>query len=175
MVAALRPEKNHQLLLEAAGRLADGHGDRFVFIIAGTGALEDELRESAVQRGLGDSVRFLGDRGDVDMILKGADASVLCSFPVVETFPLAVLEAMATGIPVISTGVGSVPEIIENGVDGLIIDSEDTDGLVEAIESIERDEERAALMGSRARVKAEDRFSVKGMVGSYAELFGELR
>jgi glycosyltransferase involved in cell wall biosynthesis len=175
LVAALRPEKNHQMLLDAAATLRERHGDRFVFILAGTGAMEDELIDSAAQRDLADSVRFLGDRGDVDVLLKGSDASVLCSFPVVETFPLAVLEAMATGIPVISTGVGSVPEIIENGVDGLIIDSEDTDGLVKAIETIAGDEDRAAVMGARARVKAEDRFSVTGMVRSYAEMFEEMR
>mgnify|MGYP001828251903 CR=1 FL=1 len=175
MVAALRPEKNHGMFLEAASILRERYGDRYVFLIAGSGREEETLREISSGFGLGDAVRFLGDRGDVDRVLKGSDASVLCSFPVVETFPLAVLEAMATGLPVVSTGVGSVPEIIENGADGLIIDSEDTAGLVASIESIAGDDERAALMGARARVKAEDRFSVKGMVDSYADLFEEMR
>ena len=109
------------------------------------------------------------------MILKGMDASVLCSFPVVETFPLSVLEAMATGVPVVSTGVGSVPEIIDHGIDGMIIESEDTEGLASALEKLEGDEENAAVMGSRARVKAEDRYSVRGMVESYARIFEEMR
>ena len=93
----------------------------------------------------------------------------------VETFPLAVLEAMATGLPVVSTNVGSVPEIIEDGVDGMIIESEDTEGLSSAIDTLANDEEKAAVMGARARVKAEDRYSVKGMVESYARLFEEMR
>ena len=175
IVAALRPEKNHGMFLEAASILRERHGARFVFLIAGSGGQEEPLREIASDLDLGDSVRFLGSREDVDRILKGSDASVLCSFPVVETFPLAVLEAMATGLPVVSTGVGSVPEIIENGTDGLIIDSEDTEGLAAAIERIAADEEAAAVMGARARVKAEDRFSVRGMVDSYADLFEEMR
>ncbi len=175
IVAALRPEKNHGMFLDAAAILKERHGERFVFLIIGSGTGEEKLKETTSQLGLGDSVRFLGDRGDVDMILKGVDASVLCSFPVVETFPLAVLEAMATGVPVVSTGVGSVPEIIDDGIDGMIIESEDTAGLASALETLEGDEEQAAVMGARARVKAEDRYSVRGMVDSYARLFEEMR
>lgn len=175
IVAALRPEKNHEMFLEAAGLLKKRHGDRFVFLITGSGTEEEKLRETASRLELDDSVRFLGDRDDVDRILKGSDVSVLCSFPVVETFPLAVLEAMATGIPVISTGVGSVREIIEDGVDGMIIESRDTEGLASAIELVEGDEEGAAVTGARGRVKAEDRYSVRGMIDSYARLFEEMK
>jgi glycosyltransferase involved in cell wall biosynthesis len=175
MVAALRPEKNHAMLLDAAEILNRRRGGRFVFLLVGSGSEEDTLKERSARLGLGDSVRFLGERDDVDLILKASDASVLCSFPVVETFPLAVLEAMATGIPVISTDVGSVPEIIENGVNGMIIESEDTDGLVSAIEKLEDDQKQAAAMGARARVKAEDRYSVRGMVDSYSRLFMEMK
>ncbi len=175
IVAALRPEKNHEMFLDAAALLMERHGERFIFLITGSGREEEKLKALSSRFGLGDSVRFLGDREDVDMILKGSDASVLCSFPVVETFPLAVLEAMATGIPVISTGVGSVPEIIEDGIDGMIIESGDTERLAAAIEALVGNEERAAAIGARARVKAEDRYSVRGMVDSYAQLFEEMK
>ena len=77
------------MFLDAAAMLRERHGERFVFLIIGSGTEEIKLRETVSRLGLEDSVRFLGDRGDVDMILKGMDASVLCSFPVVETFPLA--------------------------------------------------------------------------------------
>jgi glycosyltransferase involved in cell wall biosynthesis len=174
IVAALRPEKNHRMFLEAAAVLREKHGERFVFLVVGSGAEEEKLRETASELELADSVRFLGDRDDVDMVLKGSDASVLCSYPVVETYPLAVLEAMATGIPVVSTNVGSVPEIIEDGVDGMIIESEDTGGLSSTLEMLADDEEKAAVMGARARVKAEERFSVTGMVESYSRLFEEM-
>ncbi len=175
IVAALRPEKNHKMFLDAASILEEKQKGRFVFLIAGSGSEEKKLKELSLQQGLDESVMFLGDRDDVDMILKGSDASVLCSFPVVETFPLAVLEAMATGLPVISTRVGSVPEIIDDGVDGTIIDSEDTESLAAAIERLADDEEMPAVMGARARVKAEKRYSVIGMVDSYARLFEEMR
>ncbi len=175
IVAALRPEKNHEMFLDAAAVLKERHGERFIFLIIGCGTEEEKLKDLSSRLGLGDSVRFLGDREDVDMILKGSDASVLCSFPVVETFPLAVLEAMATGIPVISTGVGSVPEIIEDGIDGMIIESGDTERLAAAIETLMGNKERAASIGARARVKAEDRYSVRGMVDSYARLFEEMK
>ena len=175
IVAALRPEKNHEMFINAAALLKERHGDRFVFLITGSGTEEEKLKDLSSRLRLGDSVRFLGDREDVEMILKGSDASVLCSFPVVETFPLAVLEAMATGIPVISTGVGSVPEIIEDGVDGMIIESGDMEGLAEAIEAFAGNDERAAVIGARARLKAEDRYSVRGMVDSYARLFEAMK
>ena len=174
IVAALRPEKNHTMFLDAAALLNERHPGRFVFLITGSGPEEEKLREQSSRLALHDSVRFLGDRDDVDIILKGSDASVLCSFPVVETFPLAVLEAMASGLPVISTSVGSVPEIIENGADGMIIDSEDTESLASAIEKLADDEELSAMIGARARVKAENRYSVRGMVESYGRLFEEM-
>jgi glycosyltransferase involved in cell wall biosynthesis len=175
IVAALRPEKNHGMFIDAAALLKERHGDRFVFLITGSGTEEEKLKELSSRLRLGDSVRFLGDRDDVDMILKGSDASVLCSFPVVETFPLAVLEAMATGIPVISTGVGSVPEIIEDRVDGMIIESGNMEGLAAAIEALAGNDEQATAIGARARVKAVDRYSVRGMVDSYARLFEEMK
>jgi glycosyltransferase involved in cell wall biosynthesis len=174
IVAALRPEKNHQMFLAAAALLKKRHGDRFIFLITGSGTEEERLREISSRLGLDDSVRFLGERTDVERVLKASDVSVLCSLPVVETFPLAVLEAMATGIPVVSTGVGSVPEIIEDGVDGMIIESGDMEGLVSAIEVFDDDRKEAALTGARARLKAEDKYSVRGMVDSYARLFDEM-
>ncbi len=174
IVAALRPEKNHQMFLDAAALLNKKHAGRFVFLIAGSGSEEEKLKEHSLRLGLDDSAMFLGDRDDIDMILKGSDASVLCSFPVVETFPLAVLEAMAAGLPVISTGVGSVPEIIEDGVDGMIIESGDTGSLALSIERLADNAELQAMIGARARVKAENRYSVRGMVDSYAHLFEEM-
>jgi glycosyltransferase involved in cell wall biosynthesis len=174
IVAALRPEKNHPMFLSAAALLNGRRPGRFIFLITGSGPEEERLREQSARLGLEGSIRFLGDRDDVDIILRCSDASVLCSFPVVETFPLAVLEAMASGLPVVSTGVGSVPEIIDNGVDGTIIDSEDTEGLASAVEKLMDDEELSAMIGARARAKAENRYSVRGMVESYARLFEEM-
>jgi glycosyltransferase involved in cell wall biosynthesis len=175
MVAALRPEKNHSMFLEAAAILNRGGGGKFKFLLAGAGSEEKRLKRISSNLGLDRSIRFLGDREDIELILRAADASVLCSFPVVETFPLAVLEGMAAGLPVISTGVGSVPEIIEDGVDGIIIESGDTERLAAEIARLERDRSRSADIGSRAREKAEDRFSVKVMVDSYADLIDEMQ
>jgi len=175
IVAALRPEKNHMMLLEAAALLRKKGEGRFVFLVAGSGTEEEILKRKSSLLGLDDTVRFLGERNDVEMILRASDASVLCSFPVVETFPLAVLEAMATGLPVVATDVGSVPEIIDDGIDGMIIESGDVAGLLKALEELEENRRRSSQIGVRARAKVEEGFSVSGMVDSYASLFDEMR
>ncbi|MBD3179856.1 MAG: glycosyltransferase, partial [Candidatus Latescibacteria bacterium] len=117
IVAALRPEKNHLMFLEAAGRVA-GESERARFLIVGDGEMREALESEAGRRKLSDRVFFLGNRDDIPEILAATDISVLSSHPVVETFPLTVLEAMACGLPVISTDVGSVSEIISHRDNG---------------------------------------------------------
>jgi len=172
-VAALRPEKNHELLLRAAAEIARSR-EGWIFLIAGGGREAEKLQALAGELGLGAIVRFLGRRGDIPDILAATDVSVLCSHPVVETFPLVVLEAMSSGVPVVATDVGSVREMMDDGVDGFIIPTEDSGALVERLVLLGRDAALRRAIGARARSRATRDFSQRRMVKGYAELFGEL-
>jgi glycosyltransferase involved in cell wall biosynthesis len=173
ITAALRPEKNHEMLLRAAAEIARSRRD-FVFLIVGEGREAEKLQALARELGLEATVRFLGRRGDVADILAATDVSVLCSHPVVETFPLVVLEAMSSGVPVVATDVGSVREMMNDGSEGFIIAAGDLRTLVERLALLARDGALRGAMAARARSRAARDFSQQRMVRGYAELFGEL-
>jgi glycosyltransferase involved in cell wall biosynthesis len=173
MVAALRPEKAHEVLLAAAGRLVAGRAGA-KFLIVGDGPRRADLEGLRDRLGLAREVAFLGVRHDVARLLHLADVLVLPSHPAVETLPLAVLEAMAAGVPVVASRVGSVPEVVLDGSTGVLIEPGDALALADAIGYIIENRERAAEMAARARELVRKRFTVEQMVGKYQELFESL-
>jgi glycosyltransferase involved in cell wall biosynthesis len=173
VVAALRPEKNHALLLEAASRIAKSRGE-FLFLIVGEGTEGPRLQRMARERSLGGCVRFMGRRSDVSDILAASDASVLCSYPVVETFPLVLLEAMACGVAVVATDVGAVREMLVSGEEGIIVPPGDADALATALVSLAGQSEMRRRIGSRARDRVVRDFTVETMVKRYAALIAEV-
>ena len=172
IIAALRPEKNHGMLLDAAARIR-ARRDDFIFLVVGEGPEAEKLQRRSRELSLGDAVRFLGRRDDIPAILSAADASVLCSHPVVETFPLAVLEAMSSGLPVVASDVGAVREMIVDGEEGRIISPGDVEALVEALVALAEAPDAGRRMGTKGRERVIRDFTVEGMVGRYAEMFGE--
>jgi glycosyltransferase involved in cell wall biosynthesis len=169
IVAALRPEKNHAMLFRAVARLRS-IDSRFVLLVVGAGAEEGALRELAGKLQLGNAVRFLGRRSDVPAVLAASDVSVLCSHPVVETFPLSLIESMACALPVVSTSVGSIPEMIEDGREGILVPPGDEKALTRAIAGLGRDARLRRELGARARERVVNRFSEEAMINSYAHL-----
>ncbi len=173
IVAVLRPEKNHEMFLRAAARFRAG-GGRGRFLIVGDGEEAGKLHGLTRELALDDIVRFMGVRDDIPSILAASDVSVLCSHPVVETFPLSVIEAMASGVPVVATAVGSIPEMIEDGSEGFIVPPGDVRALADALLLLRRDAGRRGEMGARARERAESLFSEDRMVEEHASLFRSL-
>ncbi len=173
IVAVLRPEKNHEMFLRAAARFRAG-GGRGLFLIVGDGEEARKLHDLTRELALDSIVRFMGARDDIPLILAASDVSVLCSHPVVETFPLSVLEAMASGVPVVATAVGSIPEMIEDGSEGFIIQPGDVRALADALLLLGSDAGRRGRMGARARERAQSLFSEDRMVEEHASLFRSL-
>ncbi len=173
MLAVLRPEKNHQLLLNAAAGILD-KSDGISFLIVGQGEEAAKLQHSAIELGIEGEVRFLGMRDDVPEILRISDVSVLCSYPVVETFPLSVLESFSSGVPVIATSVGSLTEMVEDKEDGILIESDDLEGLVEALLFLYHHDDVRRQMGKKGRKKAVEKYSQEKMLEKYAEMFDRL-
>jgi glycosyltransferase involved in cell wall biosynthesis len=175
MVAAFRPEKAHEALVEAAGILKERRGDlSFKFVVAGGGPRFGEIKAMVADRGLSESIRLLGEREDIPEILGISGALVLPSHAAVETLPLVVLEAMAAGVPVVASAVGSVPEIIESGQNGLLVQPADPIGLSEALCHIFDQRENTQRMIERARETVRRRFTVEKMLRGYTDLFDRL-
>jgi glycosyltransferase involved in cell wall biosynthesis len=173
IVAGLRPEKAHEAVLRAASVLAPSH-THVRFLIVGDGPRRAELEQMAQQLNVADRVHFVGERNDVSDLLHAADIFILPSHPAVETLPLSVMEAMAAGVPVIASAVGSVPDMIEDGVNGRLIPPADGDRLARVIEELLGDPaatKRIAEAGTRTVL---ERYTLDRMVENYTKLFAGL-
>jgi glycosyltransferase involved in cell wall biosynthesis len=147
-VANLRPEKAYPVLFEAA-RAALPRDDRLVFLCVGQGPLADELAGLHRELGLGNRVRLLGYRDDVPDLMAAADVFVLSSNH--EGYPIALMEALAAGLPVVATRVGGVPEAVQEGRVGLLVDPGQPSELAEAVLQLAGDATRRLTMARAAR------------------------
>jgi glycosyltransferase involved in cell wall biosynthesis len=154
-LANYRPAKRYPDLLRAI-QLAALRGAPVRLAAVGAGPLELDMRALARQLGIEDRVHIVGLREDATNLLSGADLFALASDH--EGGPLAVLEAMAAGLPVIATGVGAVPDLITDGIDGLIVPVGAPSRLADAIAALAGDPARRASIGQAAasRIEAHD-------------------
>ncbi len=166
--------KGIEFFLEAAALLM-GRFDDARFLIVGDSvsqAYRDELEECAARLGLGGRVVFTGFRGDVPELLSEVSVSVLPSLA--EGLSNVVLEAMAAGVPVVATSVGGTPEMVENGVTGLLVPPRDAAALAGAIGSLLADPARGRSIGRAARERAAERFSLEATVRETELLYAGL-
>lgn len=170
-VALFRPQKNHERLLRAFAA-GPAKNPRAKLLLAGGGPLEEPIRQMVADQRLSQSVRFLGMRKDVSALLMASDAFVLSSD--YEGNPLAMMEAMAAGLPVVSTEVGGVPELVTSGKDGLLVAATDELGLRDALNLLFNDPARRRAMGRAARQSAEAKFDLPLMVRAYQQLYESL-
>ena len=161
VVAVLRPEKDHATLLRAARIVLERLPDTRVLLI-GDGPLRPELERMAADHGIADRVVFAGMRRDVPELLHLIDVLVLSS--TTECLPMALLEGMAAGRPVIGTAVGGIPEIIEDGVTGYVVPPGLPAAMAERMVAVLGDRERAREMGMAARRRVESEFSLERSV-----------
>lgn len=173
MVAAMRPEKAHEAMLSALARL-DRAGVRLRVLLAGDGERREALEKEAEALGVRGRVDFLGVRRDVARLLHASDVVVLPSRSVVETLPLAVLEAMAVGVPVIASRVGSVPDVVIDRVTGLLISPADPVELAAAIAYTLSEREPARQRCARARERVVERHAIERTAARYGALFEEV-
>jgi glycosyltransferase involved in cell wall biosynthesis len=155
VLAWLHPLKGHPAAIEAAGRLARG-GAGARLVIVGPGPEEGALRELAARVAPG--TVFTGYRDDVMELLDAADVLVHPSR--MEGFPIALLEAMAAGVPILATRVGGIPEVVEDGVTGILVDAPATpEALTEALARLRTDPAMRARLAQAARASFEERFT----------------
>jgi len=142
------------------------------FVIAGEGPDRAILESQAKSLGVADRVILLGHRSDIPDLLATCDLFVLPSF--FEGLPVSVVEAMASGKPVVATAIGGTDEAVENGVTGLLVPPGDAVRLAEAIRAVLADAALAARMGSAGRRRAQEEFSAEMMIRRTEALYDEL-
>lgn len=170
-VGNLRPVKNYELFLCTAARIRrEGAGEyRFVIVGEGHGRLRERLLALREDLGLRDVVRFVGFREDVPRILADLDLYLLTSSS--EGFSLSLVQAMASGLPVVSTRCGGPEEIIADGVHGRLVDGDRPEDLAEAVLVLAEDPDTARSLGGAARRHAGEVFGVERMVEAYDALY----
>ncbi|MCS6912734.1 MAG: glycosyltransferase [Myxococcales bacterium] len=142
-------------------------------VLLGDGPLRAELVQQATALGILDGVHLAGHREDVARCLRALDIFLLASK--FEPFGVAVLEAMAAGLPIVATRVNEIPEIVPDGRCGLLVPRQDPLAMAAALVRLGRDEELRRRMGEQARREAKERFSLQAMVRAYQDLYDEAR
>jgi glycosyltransferase involved in cell wall biosynthesis len=170
-VGFLRQPKAMDVLIEAAARIAPRFPTLRVLIV-GEGA-DRPVYEALIERlGVHDTVKLLGLRSDVPDLLAASDVAVLSTNS--EGSPLSVMEYMDAALPVVATRVGGIPDLIDDGVQGLLVEPQDAAGLGDAIARVLDDPEEARRMGERGRERRRREFDIDVMVANLQDLYLEL-
>lgn len=167
IVATLRSWKGHRFLLDAFARLPDRKAR---LVVVGDGPIRTDLEQQARALGLGERLIMPGNQRNVLPWFQALDIFVLPSYSN-EGVPQAVMQAMACGLPVVTTDVGSIAEIVTPGVTGLMIAPRDAPALQAALEELLADPSHRAVLGAAAAKHAQRHFSVERMLNAMESLF----
>ncbi|MBA2113083.1 glycosyltransferase [Bremerella alba] len=167
IVAALRPEKDHALFLKAAARVVR-QAPQSHFVIVGDGPQRPEIEALRDELCLQDHVTMTGSRSDIPELLSAMDCFALTSKN--EASPVSILEAMSTQLPVVAPRVGSIPDAVDDGVNGLLVQASNLDETANAMVTLMQDADKRAEMGKAAREKVLRYGSLDAMVSGYQDL-----
>jgi glycosyltransferase involved in cell wall biosynthesis len=170
-IGSLTREKGHAFLLRAIKRIAKGCEDT-VFLFVGDGGESRLLQDLAMKLCIEDKVHFAGSRSDVADILPHLALFVLPSLS--EGLPMALLEAMSAGVPVVATSVGEVPSVVQQGETGMLVSPGDDAALADAIVQCLSNTDAAREMGRRGSNFVRQHFSSAGMSAHYLDLYREI-
>jgi len=166
IVARLDAIKNHSTLFQAFSMVGKAHPEAR-FLVIGDGPEMNRLKTEAPE-----NVHFMGYRSDTCFLMKSLDLFVLPSFN--EGMSNTILEAMATGLPVIASDVGGNPELVENGVSGFLVDPRNPGRMAEKIMDYIQNPEKAMDHGKRGHHLAVDKFSIDAMVQKYEAVYNAI-
>jgi glycosyltransferase involved in cell wall biosynthesis len=168
MVGTLKQVKGHRFMIEAMATLAPQYPDLHL-LLAGDGELRAQLEAQVADAALGERVHFLGSRSDVVDLLAASDLFVLPSLW--EGLSMALLEAMATGLPIVASQVSGTVQAIVPGQHGLLIPPGDTQAIVDGIRQVLSDPDRARAMGAAAQERVVAEFSASKQADDHLDLY----
>jgi glycosyltransferase involved in cell wall biosynthesis len=172
VVARLEPEKGHRFLIDAMPAVLERAPHAWLAVI-GEGSLADELEAqvASLPAPARDRVVFTGRREDVSAVTADLDVAVLPSLR--EAQGISILEAMARAKPVVASAVGGIPEVITDGVDGLLVPPGDSAALAEALARLAADPALRRRLGDAGRRTVAERYSIGAMVRRIEEIYDE--
>lgn len=171
IAARLDLVKDHETFIEAAEKVISQRDD-ILFLIAGTGNEEKHLKELVEEKGLEKEVNFLGFVKDPYSFFNAIDVNVLTS--VSESFPYVILEGARLKKTIISTKVGGIGQLIENGQNGWLIDVGNSEALADKIIYFAENRDKISLMGEKLFETVEERFSSRKMAENHVEIYREI-
>jgi glycosyltransferase involved in cell wall biosynthesis len=168
IVATLRSWKGHSDLVQAMARLPQAH-----LAIVGDGPGRDNLRRQIDSERLNERVRLAGQQDDVVTWMRSADVIALPSYAN-EGIPQALMQAMACAVPVVTTGVGAIGEIVTDAVQGLVVPPRNPAALAQALERLMNDAALRARLGAAGLAQARERFSIERMLDAMECVFAKV-
>ncbi len=176
VIGRITPIKGQIYFLKAMAKILRSASEVTAVIVGGVSAGKDsymeELEVWTRRLGLASFVTFMGNRRDIPQVLLGLDCLVMPSIAE-ESFGRVIVEAQASGVPVVATKVGGVVEIIDDQVNGLLVYPKDSDGLADAVLRIYQDESFARQLADNARKKVEEKFSLVKMAQDTIKVYEE--
>lgn len=170
-VANLREQKNYPLMLATAKRVLTDHAN-VVFLAVGQGPLEASLNQLHDELRLGDRFRFLGFRSDATDVMAALDVFLLSSHH--EGLPVALMEAMTLGLPIVSTAVGGIPEMVTDDHEGRLVADGSERELTQALIEVIGDAALRSRYGALSRATALERFSAAAATAEIEAIYREL-
>ena len=168
MVARLEAPKNHPLLLRAFRRVM-GQFPEARLLLVGDGSRREELEGLAMSLGIRDRTLFVGARRDIPELLASMDVVALISDR--EGLPMAILEAMAAGHPVVATDVGGIGTVVRQHETGLLVPAGDEAGLTASLAGLIGDRDLARRMGENGRALIKERHAFNRVIAQYLSLY----
>jgi glycosyltransferase involved in cell wall biosynthesis len=172
LIAYLRSYKGHEYFIEAAAQVLS-RAQEVTFLIVGEGPEEARLRQRIAQAGLIQHVRMLGFRHDLVNVYRSLDIFVIPSVEA-DTIPQVVIEALAMELPVISTTVGSIPDVVQDGVTGFVVPPRNADALANRILRLLDDPTLRVAMGRCGRALVEREYVLSRMLDRLEAVYEEV-
>jgi len=172
-VGCLKPVKGHKYLISAFAEFLNIYKSQWKLILLGDGELRQELEKQAMELGISENICFLGYQTNVHEWL--SISNIVISATLSEGLSNALIEGCAAGCPVIATNVGGNPEIVSNGVNGILVEPENKSQLLKAMLTLVGDETLLAAMGNNAREKALTNFSNLRMINSLESIYKDYK
>jgi glycosyltransferase involved in cell wall biosynthesis len=170
-ITHMEEHKGIKYLLESASLLLQSRND-ISFLLVGEGALKEELKILCADLKIERNVIFAGERNDIPEILSLTDIFVLPSLR--EGLSLTILEAMACGKPVIATNVGGIPEVVKDGVSGILVSPKDPEALHSAMNELLDNRKKLKKMGYNGKRVCNESFDSKTMIGKIEDLYDSI-
>lgn len=167
-IANLRPDKGIHFLIEAISSILKKH-ENARFVVAGDDCMGGQLQNKARELGVDHAIKFLGFRKDIKEIYESVDAVILPSLR--EGLPICLIEAMSMELPVIATAVSGTPELVDDGITGILVPPKDPEAISKAVNKICSDLEIYKQKGVAGRKRVCDLFTIERMIEQLLEYY----